>query len=202
MKTHKPNKQKGTQRRNDILAAFIKCVREKGYAKTTMVDVAKAANVFPSNLFYYFDNKDEILRVCFQQQCDIIVQGLAKIEELNLEEKIDYIADFLFTECESVNHFTTGFMYEALGISVNDSILSETKNEMDRRCIELIAEVFVGIDPDSNVRAEKAKTLYSLLAGSKLNGFFDPRIGPEYGKDAFKKVMRIFCRHDLEWSRI
>ena len=199
MKIRKPTKPKGTQSKKAILTAFITCVRKKGYAKTTMVDIAEEADVFPSNLFYYFDGKDELLRVCFKQQCDIIVHGLEKIEDYNLEDKIDHIADFFFTDSDSVNRFTTGFMYEAIGISVNDSILSETKSEMDRCCIKLLADIFIGIDANESVRIEKAEILYSLLAGSKLNGYFDPDYGCEYGKDGLKKVIRIFCQQDLTW---
>jgi AcrR family transcriptional regulator len=199
VKIHKPTKPKGTKRKNDILEAFTRCVRKQGYAKTTMVDVAKEAGVFPSNLFYYFDSKDELLRLCFKAQCDIIVHGLEKMEDYDVEGKIDYVADFLFTEGASVNHFTTGFMYEAIGVSVSDSVLRKYKSDMDRCCKKLLADVFVDIDAVESVRNEKSEILYSLLAGSKLNGYFDPDYGLEYGKETFKKVTRVFCNRDVEW---
>jgi AcrR family transcriptional regulator len=199
VKIHKPTKPKGTKRKNDILQAFTRCVRKQGYAKTSMVDVAKEANVFPSNLFYYFDCKDELLRLCFKDQCDTIVDGLEKMKDYDLDGKIAYVADFLFIESESVNHFTTGFMYEAIGVSVSDSILSNYKSDMDRCCKKLLADVFFEIDALESVRNEKAGILYSLLAGSKLNGYFDPEHGPEQGKEAFIKVMRVFCNRDVVW---
>lgn len=202
MKIHKPTKPKGTKKKNDIIEAFTTCVRKQGYAKTSLVDVAKEAKVFPSNLFYYFDCKDELLRVWFKQQCDIIVQGLEKMADYNLEEKINYIADFLFTESDSVNHFTTGFMYEAIGISISDSILSQNKSEMDRCCKKLLANVFIDNDANESVRNEKAEILYSLLAGSKLNGYFDPDHGQGHGKQAFTKVMRVFCDRNVPWPNI
>jgi len=164
-----------------------------------MVDVAKEAKVFPSNLFYYFDSKDELLRLCFKEQCDVIVRGLEKTKNYDIEGKIEYVADFLFIESKSVNHFTTGFMYEAIGISISDPILSQYKTEMDNCCKRLLADVFVNIDAVESTRNEKAEILYSLLAGSKLNGYFDADHGPEHGKVAFKKVMRIFCNQDMQW---
>jgi AcrR family transcriptional regulator len=199
VKIHKPTKPKGTKRKNDIIEAFTRCVRKQGYAKTSMVDVAKEANVFPSNLFYYFDSKDELLRLCFKEQCDVIVRGLEKIKDYDIQGKIEYVADFLFIESKSVNHFTTGFMYEAIGISISDPILSQHKNEMDNCCKSLLAEVFIDIDALETTRNEKADILYSLLAGSKLNGYFDPDNGPGHGKAEFKKVMRIFCNKDMQW---
>ncbi|MEH6609872.1 MAG: TetR/AcrR family transcriptional regulator [Halioglobus sp.] len=199
MQLRKPTKPKGTKTKHEILEAFTACVRKQGYAKTSMVDVAKEAKLFPSNLFYYFESKDELLRVCFKRQCDIIVHGLEKIKDYDLEGKIDYIADFLFSESESVNHFSTGFMYEAIGVSVSDSILRQNKREMDRCCKELLADVFVGIDATESVRNEKADILYSLLAGSKLNGYFDPDYNPKTSREAFTKVFHIFCDRGLTW---
>ena len=202
MQLRKPTKSKGTKTKNDILAAFTTCVRNQGYPKTTMVDVAKEAKLFPSNLFYYFESKDELLRVCFKRQCDIIVHGLEETRGYDLEEKIGYIADFLFSESESVNHFTTGFMYEAIGVSVSDSILRQDKREMDRRCKKLLADVFIGIDVSESVRDEKADILYSLLAGSKLNGYFDPDYNSKNSRNAFTKVFHIFCDRGLSWPAI
>jgi hypothetical protein len=117
----------------------------------------------------------------------------------DLSGKIDYITDFLFTESPSVNTFTTGFMYEAIGISISDSLLSKDKSEMDRCCKDLLAKVFVGIDSRDVVRNEKAEIIYALLAGTKLNGFFDPNHGLEHGREMFRKAMRVFCGLEVQW---
>jgi AcrR family transcriptional regulator len=199
MQIRKPTNAKGTKRKNDIVKAFTACVRKDGYAKTTMVDIAKEAKVCPSHLFYYFESKDELLRVCFQRQCDIIVEGLSHIEDYALDDRIEYICDFLFTESPSVNTTTTGFMYEAIGISISDTLLSQSKSDMDRCCKKLLASVFVGIDSSESVRNEKAEIVYSLLAGTKLNSFFEPDDGLARGKEMFKKAMQVFCSSDVQW---
>lgn len=199
MQLRKPTKAKGTKRKNDIVKAFTSCVRKDGYAKTSMVDIAKEAKVCPSHLFYYFESKDDLLRVCFQRQCDIIVEGLGHIEDYDLDGKIDYLTDFLFTESASVNTFTTGFMYEAIGMSISDTLLSQSKIDMDRCCKKLLANVFIGIDSSESVRNEKAEIVYSLLAGTKLNGFFEPDDGLAHGREMFRKAMKVFCSQDVRW---
>lgn len=199
MQLHKPTKPKGTRRKTEFVNAFNTCVRKRGYAKTSMVDIAKEADVAPSHLFYYFECKDDLLRLCFKQQCDVIVHGLEKIEDYDLEEKIDYITDFLFTQSASVNSYTTGLMYEAIGVSISDTRLAQDKQEMDRNCKRLLANVFVGIDANEKTRNEKAEIIYALLAGTKLNGFFDPDNGLEHGKEMFRKGMRVFCGLEVEW---
>ena len=201
MQLYKPTKAKGTKRKRQIVNAFTTCVRKQGYANTSLVDIAKEANVFPSLLSYYFKSKEDLLRVCFQRQCDIIVNGLEQLDGYDLEGKINYITDFLFNESEQVNTFTTGFMYEAIGVSVNDEELGLSKREMDRCCKNLLAQVFVGVDADDAVRHEKAEIIYALLAGTKLNGYFEKETPSEHGRESFRKVIRLFCQPDSRWLR-
>ncbi len=100
---------------------------------------------------------------------------------------------------EACNFRDNIYAFKAIGASVSDAVLKKQKNEMDKCCMKVLATVFIGIDAAESVRDEKAEILYSLLAGTKLNGYFDPDHGPEHGKDAFIKVMRIFCDKDVAW---
>jgi AcrR family transcriptional regulator len=192
MQLYKPTKQKGTKRKNDILDAFIRCMRSTGYAKTSLADVAKEAKIFPSLLFYYFEAKEDLLRVCFQRQTDVVIDGLEQIKHYDLDGKINYITELFFSESENVNNFTKT-MFEAIGVSVNDEVLGHSKGDMDRTCKRILAELFVGIDEDETVRIGKAEIIYDLLAGTKLNGLFDTAAGYERGRASFKNVMRLFC---------
>ena len=201
MKVQKPTKPKGTKKKNEFVDAFTTCLRKRGYAKTSMADIAREAGCAPSHLFYYFESKEELLRVLFKQQCDVIVHGLENMEELDVEGKIDCIIDFLFTENNSVNTFTTGLMYEAIGISVNDPRLTKNKREMDESCKALLCNIFVGIEPNESTRNEKAEIIYALLAGVKLNGFFDANNGLAHGREMFRKAVRVFCGLDAQWSQ-
>ena len=57
---------RGGTRRQLILTAFHHCIIEKGYAKTTLRDVAKGAGMTASHLLYYFPGKDTILEQYFE----------------------------------------------------------------------------------------------------------------------------------------
>jgi AcrR family transcriptional regulator len=56
---------RGEDRRRKILQALHACVIDRGYAKTTLADVARAAGMSPSHLLYYFDGTDAILAQYF-----------------------------------------------------------------------------------------------------------------------------------------
>jgi AcrR family transcriptional regulator len=49
---------RGVKRRARILAAFHDCIISKGYAKSTLRDVAREAGMTASHLLYYFSGKD------------------------------------------------------------------------------------------------------------------------------------------------
>jgi AcrR family transcriptional regulator len=48
------------RRRDDILAAAKKVFARKGYASTTIADIAKAARLSYGSIYWYFDSKDAL----------------------------------------------------------------------------------------------------------------------------------------------
>ena len=56
---------RGHQRRRRIYKALHHCIINKGYVKTTLADIAKAAGMSPSHLLYYFKGKEDILELYF-----------------------------------------------------------------------------------------------------------------------------------------
>ena len=48
------------KRRDDILAAAKKVFSQKGFASTTIADVAKAAHLSYGSIYWYFDSKDAL----------------------------------------------------------------------------------------------------------------------------------------------
>lgn len=48
------------QRREDILSAAKKVFAKRGYASTTIADIAKAARVSYGSVYWYFDSKDAL----------------------------------------------------------------------------------------------------------------------------------------------
>ena len=51
----------GEQTRTRIITAAMRCVAEKGYARTTIREIARAADMTSGSLYHYFPNKSELL---------------------------------------------------------------------------------------------------------------------------------------------
>jgi len=57
----KPVRSNKNNRKGKIVSAFHDCILRKGYADTTITDIAGEAGLSLSHLLYYYTNKDEIL---------------------------------------------------------------------------------------------------------------------------------------------
>ena len=58
-------KKRAQERRDSIIQAAIQVLREKGYEQMTMQDIAEAADLSTSSVYYYFDGKLAILEAAF-----------------------------------------------------------------------------------------------------------------------------------------
>ena len=196
MQLYKPNKPKGTKRRDSIVNGFLCSLKKNGFSKTSMTGIAQEANIAPSHVFYYFNSKVDILTEVFKHQCDVIVEGMEALQQNDFTAKINYLSEFFYTENESVNHLSTGVMFEAIGASVADPNLAAHKSELDRCCIELLSVVFSHNQIDEDTCLERAEILYAVIVGSKLNGFFRPDVDLAHGRDLFIKTAYLLAVND------
>ena len=72
------------RRRNDILKAAKKVFAKKGFASTTIADVAKAARLSYGSIYWYFDSKDALFHELMDAEeallRDAIAARLASLE--------------------------------------------------------------------------------------------------------------------------
>jgi AcrR family transcriptional regulator len=66
--------KKSALKRESILAAAAKVFKEKGYAETTLSDVAAEAGTFAGSLYYYFSSKEHLVEEVLNVGTNRIVQ--------------------------------------------------------------------------------------------------------------------------------
>ena len=59
--------QTSIETRNSILSACRELFYEKGFDKTTFVDICKRAEVNQGSIHYHFKNKENILRIIYEE---------------------------------------------------------------------------------------------------------------------------------------
>lgn len=93
-------KKRAEERRNSITRAALQVLRQKGYDQTTMQDIADAADLSPSSVYYYFDSKIAILEEAFNSLVREIAEGAETGESQNAGQ-FDSMAKII----ERLNYF-------------------------------------------------------------------------------------------------
>ena len=165
----------GGKRRQLILTAFHDCIISKGYAKTTLRDVAKGAGMTASHLLYYFPGKDAILEQYFENVSYTIIERLESFSSETPQRQIDLLAELFFAG-KGITRSEIGFMLECFGVAVHDRRLKDHKKKLDRFCKAYLRGLFEQ-SPCGPGRAEDSAEIgYSMLIGLRTAAYFDERL--------------------------
>jgi AcrR family transcriptional regulator len=170
-----PPGSRGGIRRKLILESFHKCIINKGFAKTTLRDVANSADMTASHLLYYFSGKDALLKFYFESVADRITDRLDVIRKEAPLRQVELLADLFFAG-KGISNSETGFMLECFGVAVHDDELHKEKAELDRQCKEYLCELFKQGSGKKISARDHAEITYSMLIGLRTAAFFDQRL--------------------------
>src|SRR5215470_13900903 len=67
-------------KRERLVAAATELVHQQGIERTTLADIAQAADVPPGNVYYYFKTKDEVIAAVIEARVQQIKTTLAFID--------------------------------------------------------------------------------------------------------------------------
>ncbi|HTU28085.1 MAG TPA: TetR/AcrR family transcriptional regulator [Solirubrobacteraceae bacterium] len=73
--------KRGHDKRDRLVAGAREVIHHQGVEKTTIADVAKAADVPVGNVYYYFKTKDEIVDAAIESHADDVRALLASLDE-------------------------------------------------------------------------------------------------------------------------
>ena len=170
-----PSAIRGGKRRKRIFQALHDCIIEKGYAKTTLADVARTAQMTPSHLLYYFSGKDSILEDFFENVAQRIIERMEGFRAETPERQIDLLADLFFAG-KGITMSEIGFMLECFGAAVHDSQLHREKTALDRFCKSYLEDLFVESPCGASHAHDSAEVAYAMLIGLRTAVYFDKRV--------------------------
>ena len=179
---------RSSKRRGRILRALHDCVIEKGYAKTTLADVARVAGMSSSHLLYYFRGKDAILEYYFEEMAGRLLDRIDGFRTERPERKIDLLAELFFAG-KAMSRSEIGFMLECFGAAVHDEKLHQEKSELDRAFKKYLEELFQQSSGGSTQARNTAEVAYSMLIGLLTVAFFDQRLGLPKARSLFRAEM-------------
>ena len=79
-----------TERKKEILASSQSVLKEKGYAATSVRDIAKALEMEPASLYSHFKSKEDILKITCFEMADKFELAVKEVNDIyfNAEEKL------------------------------------------------------------------------------------------------------------------
>lgn len=181
------------ERRRAIFSALHSCVIEKGYSKTALADVARAAGMSPSHLLYYFPGLDAILQSYFAYIVERIIARMSSFRHEDPEKKIDLLAELFFggtTDDKS----EIGFMLECFGAAVHDAELKRGKVAVDQFCKTYLQELFEPTATGRNHARTSAEVSYAMLVGLRTASYFDEALTLRRARTMFREEMLARAR--------
>lgn len=132
--------EEAQQTKFNILTAANEVFTSKGYAKTTLSDIARAAQVTRGAIYWHFENKGELLAALLEDRLERL-NLLPTLRSALAEDQRDPLG---MIQKWALLHFqsdTENFIVSPLGDILQQVMASEVTNEVQSRLIELIEGV-------------------------------------------------------------
>lgn len=179
-------------RRGKIVTALYRCMAKKGYAATTLCDIAEEAGMTSSHLLYYYPGKEAILEAFFKAVTKRIEKEISDLDHSEPADKIEAIAD-LFLNPHGLRKSDQGVMLDLYAQAVQNKAMRRVKVAHDRRIKDMFLELFSQLGSSLETSPEDAAQMaYALLLGLRANSFYDPQLSTAQANRLFKQgLLRI-----------
>jgi AcrR family transcriptional regulator len=180
---------KARDRRGKIIAALYRCMAKKGYAATTLCDIAEEAGMTSSHLLYYYPGKEAILEEFFKSVTKRVEKQMQELADREPVERIDAIAD-LFLSPTGMRKADQGVILDLYGQAVQNKSMRRLKVAHDRRIKDLFVNLFSqqptapGLNPESC-----AQIAYAAMFGLHGSSFYDSQLGAAQANRLFKQTL-------------
>jgi AcrR family transcriptional regulator len=177
-------------RRGAIANALYRCIREKGFANTSLKDIADQADMTPSHVFYYFENKASILEYDSAAVCRRNTAEFPDLQEPDLDRLLDQVATFCMGEGQT-SIGLLGVIQELTGLAVHDPNLHSIKPEHTVVWREYLEAFFDRARPILGLSSHNAAHLaHAMLIGLNTNALFGGDLDPETARQLFRNTLQ------------
>jgi AcrR family transcriptional regulator len=164
-----------SDRRTEILKSAAAAFRRRGYHGASVDEIASALEMTKGNLYYYFENKEEILYACHDYSLDVLLALMAEVQSepsTAPDEKLrKLILAFIHTMLDELQGTALTLDLQALSPALLKRIIAK-RDRFDRGLREIIQQ---GIDQQL-FRAGDPKMIGFAMMGAVnwITKWFDP----------------------------
>ncbi len=176
-------------RRGAIVSALRRLILEKGYAETTLTDLANAVGMSVSHFLYYFPSKEAVL----EELCAELLTRL--LTEVNFHreapplERIQILVELVFTR-DVVPRADFGFLIEIVALSLHCPRVRKLILDYYRGMMDYLSDLFRNVPRAPGRSPEDAATIAAgLWEGLIINSLFDQRLSEARARLLFKQAL-------------
>jgi AcrR family transcriptional regulator len=171
--------REGADKRQQIVQALHRCIREKGYSRTSLTDIAVGAAMSPSHIRYYFSGKEGILEYYLEILCRDLIGEIRRIPSDDPAQWLRRFTGFYIGNAR-ISQAGLAVIVEIFGIAMHDSRLRETKQKFDQELRDILTEFFQRAGcADGLTPAMAAELTRALDIGLKYNMAFAESLSAE-----------------------
>ncbi|MDX1873895.1 TetR/AcrR family transcriptional regulator [Mycolicibacterium sp. 120266] len=141
-----------TDTREAILLAAFRCFRTQSLRKTTMVDIARAAEVSRSTVYEYFRDKDAVVQACAELASQLFYRNMAKAVDRtggsSLEDRLTAMAVFV-TQARRMIEPEIYFDDETVNV-----MMTKNAAHLLKECADFLAPYFAAARVTGEVRQD------------------------------------------------
>jgi len=175
----KAPQKKSELTRERILERALQLFRKRGFQRTTMRDIAKAAELSLGAAYYYFDSKDAILFAFYARNREQHEAQAKKkmIAATNLRDRIAAILHAGLDTVEKERHLLGALVSRLADPGDAISEFSDDQRAIRERSIALFDSAFEGEPLPPDLRALAAPALWMMFMGMLLYFVHDRSAG-------------------------
>lgn len=140
----RPVGSKGEDTRRRIIAATMQCVAEMGYARATIREIARAAEMTSGSLYHYFPNKAEIVKATYLEVSEATMPRLAAAAE-QADDLVDKLVGVIDEGAQIVQEYpyVVAFDRAVRAPGVDEAVLSKISDSIFASLRGIVEEVIV-----------------------------------------------------------
>jgi AcrR family transcriptional regulator len=178
-----------------LLAGAKRCLNEKGYARTTVRDLASAANVSMAAIGYHFGSREALLNTALIEANEEWGETLAKVLQVETPASASPAARFELIWHRVIESFDEHRRMWAVSMEacsqpdLDPEVRAQLANALELARLGL-ANLFQGLDDGSDEARAVGTVHQALLSGVMLQWLIDPDRAPS-GADLVRGLRLI-----------
>jgi AcrR family transcriptional regulator len=180
-------------RRAGIVSALRRCVLAKGYAETSLTDLANSAEMSVSHLLYYYPSKEAVLLDLSDQINDRIWTDVTAHRDEPPEERIHVLVDNVFVQ-GAVHKTELGLLRELVALSTHRPELQAKLSAYSRKMTGYLEDLFSKAPRLPGMSAiDAAEIAGALWMGLVTNADYDPRLSYNTARRLFRRSLLLLA---------